>query len=74
MGEARRVMDAVTEAVFGKRAEEVANLYAPDAVAVTPDAGELRGREQIVRYHMQLTAAFPDAAYRWFVDLGLVGG
>ena len=63
MGEARRVMDAVTEAVLNESAEEVAKLYAPDAVAITPDAGELRGRDQIARYHKQFTDAFPDAAY-----------
>jgi hypothetical protein len=35
-------------------------MYAPDSVAVTPDQGEVRGREQIVQYLMQFADAFPD--------------
>ena len=50
MGEARRVMDAMTDATLQSDLEAAANLYAPDAVAVTPDQGELRGREQIIQY------------------------
>ena len=63
MGEARRAMDAVTEAVLKGDAEDLANLYAPDAVAVTPDEGELRGRDQIIRYLKQFADAFPDAQF-----------
>jgi ketosteroid isomerase-like protein len=61
MGEARKMMDAVTEAVFRKDLEAAAKLYAPDAVAITPDAGEVRGREQIIQYFRQFLDAFPDA-------------
>jgi ketosteroid isomerase-like protein len=63
MGEARQVMDAVTEAVFQKDLEAAANLYAPDAVMATPDQGELRGREQIIGYLKQFNNAFPDNRY-----------
>ena len=63
MGEARQAMDAVTEAVFNKNPEAAARLYGPDAVAITPDQGELTGREQIAQYIKQLTDAFPDATY-----------
>jgi ketosteroid isomerase-like protein len=63
MGEARQVMDAVTEAVFQKDLEAAANLYAPDAVMATPDQGELRGREQIIGYLKQFNDAFPDNRY-----------
>ena len=63
MGEARQVLDAVTEAVFKKNLEAMAKLYAADAVAVTPDQGELRGREQCVQYLSQFLDAFPDATY-----------
>jgi ketosteroid isomerase-like protein len=38
-------------------------MYAPDSVAVTPDQGEVRGREQIVQYLMQFADAFPDLRY-----------
>ena len=48
MGEAREVMDRVTAAVFGAVVESCGDLYAVDAIAVTPDQGELRGRDQIV--------------------------
>jgi ketosteroid isomerase-like protein len=63
MGEARQVMDAVTEAVFQKDLEAAANLYAPDAVMATPDQGELRGPEQIIGYLKQFNDAFPDNRY-----------
>jgi ketosteroid isomerase-like protein len=63
MGEARQVMDAITDAVFRKDLEAAARLYAPDAVMVTPDQGELRGSEQIVQYLKQFNDAFPDNRY-----------
>jgi ketosteroid isomerase-like protein len=63
VGEARQVMDAVTDAVFRRDLEAAANLYASDAVAVTPDQGEVRGREQIIQYLKQFTDAFPDSRY-----------
>lgn len=63
MGEARQVMDAVTEAVVQKDLQAAANLYAPDAVMVTPDQGEVRGREQIIEYLKQFNDAFPDNSY-----------
>ncbi|MDP8928891.1 MAG: ester cyclase [Actinomycetota bacterium] len=61
MAEARQVMNAVTEAIFARNLEAAAKLYAADAVAITPDAGELRGREQIIQYFKQFFDAFPDA-------------
>ena len=63
MGEAREVMDRLTEAYFDKDLERAAQIYAPDAVAVTPDHGEVRGREQIIGWAKPLFEAFPDAKY-----------
>ena len=63
MGEAREVMDRVTAAIFGGDVESSGNLYAADAVAVTPDQGEFSGRDRIVAYHRQLHDAFPDSQY-----------
>ncbi len=63
MGEAREVMDRVTEAAFGGDTEALRECYADDATAVTPDAGELRGREAIVSWMTQFAEALPDA--RW---------
>ncbi|MER6348275.1 ester cyclase [Streptomyces sp. NPDC001595] len=63
MGEAREVMDRLTAAVTeSPDIEAVADLYAQDAVAVTPD-GEFQGRDDIVGWWRQMTEAAPDASY-----------
>jgi ketosteroid isomerase-like protein len=56
-------MDAVTDAVFQKDLEAAKDLYALDAVIVTPDQGEVRGREHIIGYLKQFNDAFPDNRY-----------
>lgn len=64
MGQARDVMDRLTEAVTTHAgAERLAELYAEDAVAVTPDAGEIHGRDDIVAYWRQMTEMVPDGRY-----------
>jgi ketosteroid isomerase-like protein len=63
MGQARHVMDKVTEAAFGGDANRFGECYAEDAMAVTPDAGELRGRDEIVNWIQQFNDAMPDM--RW---------
>ncbi len=63
MGEARDAMDRVTEAFFSGEWDTAAQLYAPDAVAVTPDRGEVTGRDNIVAWSRELIDAFPDARY-----------
>ncbi len=63
MGEAREVMDRMTEAMMSQDFEALGEIYASDAVAITPDQGEVRGREQIVRYLKQFIDAFPDLQY-----------
>jgi ketosteroid isomerase-like protein len=63
MGEAREVMDRLTEAVFKKDREALTALYAPDAVAETPDQGTISGRDAIDAYLGELFEAFPDASY-----------
>ena len=60
MGEARRVMDQVTEAAFAGNAARFGECYADDATATTPDAGELSGRDQIVNWMQQFKEAIPD--------------
>ena len=42
MGQAREVMDRVTEAAMSNDAETLKQLYAPEAVAETPDEGTIR--------------------------------
>jgi ketosteroid isomerase-like protein len=63
VGEAREVMDRVTEALFNKDKAAATKCYAADAVAVAPDAGEVRGVENVVAWSWDLFDAFPDAKY-----------
>ena len=63
MGEAREVMDRVTDAVMRGDQEALKGLYAPDAVAETPDQGTIRGRDAIAAYLAEFGAAFPDSSY-----------
>jgi ketosteroid isomerase-like protein len=63
MGEARDVMDRVTDAAFSGDVDALRDCYADEATAVTPDAGELQGREAIISWIAQFTDALPDA--RW---------
>jgi ketosteroid isomerase-like protein len=63
MGEARAVMDRVTDAAFSGDVEALRDCYADDVTAVTPDAGELQGPEAIIGWIAQFTEAMPDA--RW---------
>jgi ketosteroid isomerase-like protein len=44
MGEAREVMDRVTDAILKGDLEALKGLYAQDAVAETPDQGTITGR------------------------------
>lgn len=65
MGEAREVMDRMTNALLAKDAAALAACYAEDAVFVTPDVGEVRGREAIVRYLMQFPDAFSNLSFEY---------
>jgi ketosteroid isomerase-like protein len=61
MGEAREVMNRITAALDAQDLEDAAECYATDAVAETPDQGQIRGREAIAEYFRQLTPVFHDA-------------
>jgi ketosteroid isomerase-like protein len=64
MGQAREVMDRLTAAATEtKDFQAVAECYTNDAVAITPDQGELRGGEAIADYLRQFSVAFPDVRY-----------
>ena len=64
MGEAREVMDRLTDALTTHPdLKVIAELYAEDAVAQTPDEGEIRGRDNIVEYWRQMTDAVPEATF-----------
>jgi ketosteroid isomerase-like protein len=63
MGEARELMNRITEAIFRQDWAAAAKLYAPDAVAITPDRGEISGTDNIIAWSRELTDGFPDAKY-----------
>ena len=63
MGEARELMDRVTEAAFSGNVDELRTLYAEDATGFSPDEGELKGGDAIVSFLGKFAEAFPDA--RW---------
>lgn len=64
MGQAREVMDRLTDALTTHSdLKVIADLYADDAVAFTPDEGEIRGRDNIVEYWRQMTEAVPEATF-----------
>jgi ketosteroid isomerase-like protein len=63
MGEARNIMDSVTKAAFNKDQAALKALYAPDAVAETPDQGTISGRDDIAAWFGQFRVALPDASW-----------
>ena len=63
MGEAREVMDRITDAVLKGDSEALKAIYAQDAVGWAPDVGTITGGDQIAAYLGEFVAAFPDAAY-----------
>src|SRR6476620_4297284 len=63
VGEAREVMDRVTDAIQRGDLEALKGLYAQDAVAETPDHGTITGRDHIAAYLAEFGTAFPDAAW-----------
>jgi uncharacterized protein (TIGR02246 family) len=60
---AREVADRMTAAMVDHDLDAIAKCYAADAVAVTPEAGEVHGREQIIEYFRQFVEGFPDASF-----------
>lgn len=63
MGQAREAMDRLTEAMTTSRdAGSIAECFAPDAVALTPD-GEFRGRDAIAEYMGDFATAVPDSRF-----------
>ena len=63
MGEARTAIDRMTEAMVTHDRAALAAAYAEDAVATTPDEGELKGRDEIAGYLGRFLDALPD--FRW---------
>lgn len=83
MGQAREAMDRLTSAVTARDKETQAACYAADAIAVTPEEGELVGPEAISNYLSQFGESFPDISYEYAqkheagnvaIDVGFVVG
>jgi predicted ester cyclase len=66
MGQARDALDKLTKAaVEAHNVDLVMSMYSDDAVLSTPDAGEIKDRDQIAAYWGQFIEGFPDASYRY---------
>ena len=63
MGQARQILDRITQAVLSGDVGALKELYAPDAVAETPDAGRLEGHEAIAEYLAEFGRAFRDGRF-----------
>ena len=62
MGQAREIMDRITDAVMSGDGEAVLRLYAADAVAETPEE-KLEGAAAIADWHAAFRRAFPDGVW-----------
>ena len=54
---------AITDAALAGDVKTLADCYAEDAVAETPDWGKLGGTSEIVKYLQAFSEAFPDASF-----------
>lgn len=63
MGQARELEDRATAAVLNNDLEALREIYAPDVVATTPDAGTLHGIDEFIEWNRALMDAFPDATF-----------
>lgn len=63
MGQAREVVDRLFKAMDGKDKAALARCYAANAVAYTPDEGELTGRDAITFYLFRFWESMPDVRY-----------
>jgi hypothetical protein len=57
----RELTDAITTAYNAHQLPKLTEFFRPDIVLITPDAGEVKGREQVAEYHRVFLQAFPDA-------------
>ena len=84
MGEARKVMDRLTDTLTKERdLKALSDLYAEDAVLHTPDRGELKGRAEIVEWWREMFEMVPENRYESLykhesgdsaIDEGIWGG
>ena len=60
MATPRETLHAAIAAWNAHDLPKVAGFYRPDVVLVTPDTGEVKGREQAVEWNRKFMEAFPD--------------
>ncbi|MGM9472537.1 ester cyclase [Pseudarthrobacter sp. YS3] len=65
MGQAREVMDRFTESMDTQDRDALARAYADEAVLITPDEGQITGRDKITNYLYHFWEAFPDIRYEY---------
>lgn len=63
MGQARELMDRATQAVIAGDLDMLRQVYAPDVVATTPDAGTLHGIDALIEWNRSFVDAFTDRDY-----------
>ena len=63
MGQARELMDRMTDCMRKHDFEGLASVYASNAVITTPDEGEIKGRDGILGYLRRFSVALPD--FEW---------
>jgi ketosteroid isomerase-like protein len=63
MGQARELMDRVTQAVLAGDLDTLREVYASDVVATTPDAGTLHGIDALIEWNRAFVDAFSDRDY-----------
>lgn len=64
MGQARELMNRVTEAVVTGDLDAFREVYDKDVVVTTPDAGTLHGIEAFLEWNMAFVGAFSERDYR----------
>ena len=63
MGQAREIMDRITDAVMSGDGDALGQLYAADAIAEAPDAPQIQGGPAVAEYLLSFKRAFPDASF-----------
>lgn len=63
MGQARELMDRTTEALVGGDLDTFREIYDPNVVVTTPDAGELHGVEAFIDWNRAFVDAFSERSY-----------
>jgi ketosteroid isomerase-like protein len=64
MGQARELMDRVTQAVLAGDLDTLRDIYSPDVVVTTPDAGTLHGVDAFIEWNRSFIDAFSERDYR----------